>query len=100
MNIHNFIYKNDPNLITVYANDILISNQANITRLSFLDTKMPLPKSSILDENGNFNMSYDEKKYMEKTNKCEIVVPTELIPNIIDSLNKAYNIYQEFKNKK
>ncbi len=95
-----FIYKEANNFMSVFANDILISNQAGNTRLSFLDTRMPIPKSSILNKDGYYNIKYNEEQIMEKINKCEIIIPTELIPNIIESLNVVYKNYKKFLEKK
>lgn len=100
MNEQKFIYKEGNNFTSIYSNDILINNQANNTRIYFLDTRLPMPESSTLSKDGCYNIKYNEDKIMEKINKCEVIIPTELIPNIIESLNIAYKNYKDFKNSK
>lgn len=91
-----FKYYTDTNANTYYVNDILMCQQEHNTRITFIDTKMPLPISSILIKNEGMKIEYDKDKNLSKIEKCEIVIPSSLLPYFIRNLEIMKEQYQKY----
>ena len=96
-----FKYYTDKDVDTYFVNDVLMCQQEHNTRITFLDTKMPLPLSSTYIDGQGMKLNYDEDKHINKIEKCEIVIPSNLLPMFIKNLEIMKTQYENYlKNKR